>query len=444
MRIFRGRISQRILSLLVLMALITAETYIIGELLTPISYADYFNHDMELIEQKNQHVDSVFIGGSRTYRTFAPKSFEEKIGWNCVVNAGTSQQPLCATYYQLKDLVERVHPEYVILGVTTNRLLGEPTRQGKMLVYDRVSFLTKVEYVLDCFNKDNLPYLFPPYRFRNNLGKLPSVIEKRKTVIENNYQPDEEASEYYVEKGFAYSKRTYETGNVAIEGDVSFSKEAVKEENLKYLDACVALCKEEGIHLYLVTPPTTMMCIYSYPGSQYDEVTQFCKQYAEENHLVYHNLNYLIGREEFLPDERMHDFNHVNGEGAYVVSEIYAEILRKDIAGMDTGDYFYADLGELKADVHRIVAVGAEIEEDEDDYRVMHINISSLQNDTVEPLYKVDISVDGGTSYTGLTEWSAEKEMDIRIENDRPFQIKVRASTGNEGDAEAYQVYYYK
>ena len=273
--------------------------------------------------------------------------------------------------------------------------------------------------------------------------QIPSIIRAKNLVVENNYQPKSGANEYYADTGFIYNKDTYETGTIVLEEEISYAKEKIREENLGYLDACVELCREEGIQLYLVTGPTTMMRIYNYQGNGYDEVTKFYEQYAGKNNLIFHNLNYLVGRENFLPDEMMHDGNHVNGEGAYVISEIYAEILQKDMAGIDTSDYFYSNLNELKADVHRIVAVGAEIERDEDDSDIVHIDISSLQNDDIQPIYKVDISLDEGETYTELSDWSTEHEMDVKVEGGSPYQLKVRAATGNVDDAEAYQVYRY-
>ncbi len=441
MRIFKGEIFQRVLSLSVLLVFIFTGAYLLGKILTPITYADYFNHDIEIIENNNEHVDIVFVGASRVYRTFVPKVFEDKLELNCVVNAGSSQQPICATYYQLKDLVGKLHPDCAIIDLSYNRLAGVPSRQGRMLVYDRLSFSNRVEYVLDCFEMKNIFYIINSYRFRNNLEDIPSIVAKKKLVVENNYQPDSSANEYYVDKGFVYSNQTYETGTIAIKDEMSYSEESIREENLRYLDACVKLCREEGIQLYLVTAPTSMMQIYSYQGDGFDEITKFCEQYADENNLIYHNLNYLVGREDFLPDEMMHDYNHVNGKGAHIISEIYAEILRKDMEGIDTSSYFYSDLSELRADVHRIVAVEAEIEQDENDNSITHINISSLQNNNIKPIYKVEISFDEGETYTTLSEWSAEQKIDVTIKEEQPYQLKISASSGNVNDVEAYQIY---
>lgn len=70
---------------------------IIGYILEPSSYALYFNHDLEEIEKTESRVDLAFVGASRVYRSFVPEVFEEKIGVQNVVNAGSSSQPIEAS-----------------------------------------------------------------------------------------------------------------------------------------------------------------------------------------------------------------------------------------------------------------------------------------------------------------------------------------------------------
>lgn len=52
-----------------------------------------------------------------------------------------------------------------------------------------------------------------------------------------------------------------------------------------------------------------------YESAGYQDAVDFYNNYAEENGIVYYNLNYLKGREEIFPDSVMHDDNHLNGEG---------------------------------------------------------------------------------------------------------------------------------
>ena len=226
-----------------------------------------------------------------------------------------------------------------------------------------------------------------------------------------------------------------EAGNVPMKGEGVFSEDEIKLENKKYLDACVDLCKKNDINLYLVVGPTSVMRLYYIEN--YQEANDYYNNYAKENGLIYHNLNYLKDRETFLPDTMMFDYNHVNGEGAYIITEMYSEILKKDMEGIDTSEYFYDDLDSLKADVNRIVSVGAEISIED---TVAHIEIMSLQNDDITPYYQIEISEDK-ENYTVLTEWTTQSELELELPRESGFNIKVRARTENNEGIEAFHIY---
>lgn len=443
MRIFKTKTFQRICSLVVLIAFLAVGIVVIGEALTPVSYATYFNHDIKTIEENNQKVGLAFVGASRVYHSYVPKVFEQELGVNCVVNAGSSAQPICATYYQLKDLVERLHPESVVIGVSWNGIKGneKPNQQGMLIVYDRISIFNKMELALNNFEVQNWLYCLRPYRFRDNMSWeiLTNNYEEKQSLVNNNYVADRNQNQYYSEKGFIYFKDSCKTGNVAMTETGIFATELVSEEKLDYLDACVKLCQEHDISVYLVSGMSTMMRLYSIEN--YQEAVDFYTTYAEEHGIIYHNLNYLLDREEIFPDEMMLDYNHLNGEGAYRVSKIYAEILRKDMQNIDTSEYFYDDFNDLKEDVHRIIAVKGDITMDETDSGRAHVMITSLQNEDITPQYQLEISKNDGENFEVVVEWTEESEADISVPTGQEYIIKVRARTGNEGDAEAYQIY---
>lgn len=443
MQIFKTKIFERVCSLFVLTGFLFAGVKIVGKALTPVSYATYFNHDIDCIEKEEKNVDLVFVGASRVYRSYIPEIFEHQLNMECVINAGSSSQPVCGTYYQLKDLLERVHPKNVVIGVTWDGIIEEeePNQQSMLIVYDRLSLFNKIQFVLNHFEPKNLLYCLSPYRFKDNLSrkKIKKFYEEKQRLIQNNYMADTSQNEYYADTGFVYNKDTYETGTIAIREKEIILKEKISKEKIKYLDACINLCQSYGISVYLVTGVTSMMRIYN--TENYQEEVDFYTDYAKKHGIIYHNLNYLLNREELLPDEFMHDYNHVNGEGAYRLSKIYAEILKKDIEGINTSNYFYPNLDELKKDVHRIIAVKGEITIDKGNSSLAHIVITSLQNNDVIPYYQLEISADNGKNFEVLAEWTEKSELEFVVPNESMYKLKVRAKCNNVNNAEAYQIY---
>ncbi len=439
MRIFK--IAKKAVALLILLSLCVLVEYGIGQVLTPVSYADYFKHDIESLLNEDENADMIFIGASRTYRSFVPEIFEERLGLENVINAGSSSQPYSASYYQLKDLLKVFTPKYVVLGVTGDKLVTEESTQGKLIVYDRlINAGVKISFGINCLEGKEKLYLLRSYRFREDLAlsTIRANHMEKVQLVEDEYEPDKSGSEYYADKGFVYSYNTFEVGNIPVTGESNFSKENIVEKNIKWLDKIIGLCETEGIELYFVAGPTTMMRLYNIEN--YQEAEDFYTAYAEKHNLSYYNLNLLRSREELLPDSLMHDYNHVNGEGAEVISKQYADILKKQMNGEASTDLFYSSLEELKDGVERIVAVSADIETGNGK---IILKIKSLQSNDVIPEYQVQVAVDGG-EYTSISGYSGKTDYVIEIPEEGKIKIRIDARNSEKrSEAGAFQVYEY-
>ena len=402
---------KRIINMIVLVVVLSTLLHITGLALEPISYSTYFNHDTEIIDGKNESYDLIFVGASRVYRSFVPKIFEEKSVYKNVLNAGSSSQSLAGSYYETKDLIERYHPKTIVLGVTFDEIVEyKQILQGDLIVYDRlIKYQNKVNYFLSTFKGKNLLYGIKAYRYRNTFNKetIKENQRKKNELLSSNYAPEVINDEYYADKGFVFSNKSFKAGNIPITGSDSFSKNRVDMKKIAYLDKIVNMCKKNDIQLILVSGPTTVMRMYNTKG--YQEATEYYSNYAKNNGLKYYNLNLLQNRLELLPDELMHDYNHVNGKGAEVTSRVFAEILNKEEAGENTDSYFFNNTDELKKQINYIVAVQGKIQKKKGH---KYISISSLQNSDIVPEYKVSLLKDDGNTEI-LYDYSAVKKFDI-------------------------------
>ena len=121
MQIFKNK---KILNIITFICILLIGEFVLTITLEPTSYANYFNHDIKVIEETDADVNMIFVGASRVYRSFVPGIFEEKLGMDTVINAGSSSQSISGSYYQLKELLNKFEPSYVVLGVT-----GDPAKQ---------------------------------------------------------------------------------------------------------------------------------------------------------------------------------------------------------------------------------------------------------------------------------------------------------------------------
>jgi hypothetical protein len=446
MQIFKNKILSRILSVLLIAALIIGMDQALGYLLEPVDVVMYnndFGREITKLERSGEKADAVFVGTSRTARSIAPEVFEDKLGLNCVINAGCDGQSFSGSYYQLKDLIERTHPDRVYIEVTIDRLLNDRFN-WRLLMLDRLSLKNKLLMALNCFSPKDAVYFFKTYRYNDHfsLGQMKTTLEAKAEMEETRKLICQMLDEYYAGKGFVYSYSSCASGTIRILSTDSFSREKIAPDKLKYLNACVELCKKNNIDVALFTGVTSVMRMYACDGFQ--DADEYCREYAEKNGIKYYNLNYMKDRETLLPDECMKDYNHSNGEGAMAASKFFAEVIKAEEAGEDTSQYFYANLDEFKKSVKRIVAVGAEIQPDEERENILHISITSLQNDDVRPQYRVSLRKQDEEEYTVAQDWTAESEIEIEIGDAARYTIKVEAAAEDPSYGTARQEYTYE
>jgi hypothetical protein len=446
MHIFKNKTLRRILSVLLIAALIIGMDQALGQLLEPLTYTACFNHDIRELERSGTSADVIFIGASRTQRTFVPKVFEDEWGLNCVINAGSSAQPIGATYYLLKDLIERVHPDRVYIGVTIYILPkeNEDGLQPRLNVFDCLTLKNKLLMALNCFSPKEMVYFFKSYRYNDQLSleQIKTNRAEKAEFMETGNFVRADNLDRYADKGFVCNSNSFASGTISVKGKTSFSADNISPDKLKYLDACVELCKDNKIDIALVSGVTTVARMYY--CESYQDADEYYHEYAEKNGIKYYNLNYMKDRETLLPDELMADYNHTNGEGAMVASKFFAEVIKKEENGEDISEYFYTNIDEFKKTVKRIVAVGVDAFPDEEQENLLHINITSLQNDDVHPKYRVLIREQSEEEYTVAQDWTSERELEIEIGDATWYFIKVEAVAEDPSIGTASHEYVYE
>lgn len=428
----------RILSLIFLLVLLLAVRALVLYLIEPVDYSIYFNRILKnKAEAHQEHIDLVFAGASRTLRTFDPSVFEEELGLDCVFNAASGLQPVESSYYMLKEVIGRYHPQYVVLGVSWDGLLESNSTLAKVIVLDRLHGKNKLDYLRDAFTPDEyLNAVSLVYRFRNNFTpeKISENLREKRELRENGYTQRLAPPDLYPDNGFIYS---YQTGDIPNYGPIRYDPKKIDPKKADFLEKIADLCEGNGIRLFLVSAPTTVMTLYRVTG--YQKAVDYYAEFAAAHGIDYVNLNYLRGREDWLGDELMFDFNHVNGEGAERVSLKYAEYLNALIRGEETPDMFYRDLAEFQSEVDRIIAVGADISIGG---LKATVHISSRQTEGITPLYRIQISKDDET-YIPLTDWTEETDFEFDVSAYREsgtahFLIEASSPTGEPGCSVKY------
>ncbi len=414
---------KRLVSALVLLAMLAGAGYIMGELLKPhhLYATDLYNAEFKEMKENKTDVDMVFIGASRVLVAFNPKIFEEKLSLNKVFNLSISQQGAAENYYQLKDFIQEFHPKTVILGITHTGIITKTTpRIVKLRMLERLHGRNRLSYIKNNLSVKEYPDILPLYGYRGNLQKIRQNV-KDWLGLQKQPAAGTVSTWKYNGQGFLTNTQSIPSGNMGIRRNQNFNKTMVLNRTLYYLDQCVRLCKENNIQLIFVTPPTTAANMYEI--NSYQGVIDYISDYAKRNNIIYHNLSYLKNKEELLPDTMYYDFKHINRAGSSVISEKYAEILSRCLRNRDTGDSFYASFAEMQKSVHRIVAVDARpvIKNN-----MMTLPVQSLQNKGIVPSYQV-LLAKTKNDFKPVVEWTGKKNVSFPVPAGRQYRVLLRA-----------------
>lgn len=329
--------------------------------LEPVTYQYYLEKDLEKLESEGKQPDVVLVGDSRIYRSFIPKVFDSKFGdgTHCTINTGTGSQTIQQSYYYLKDLLRCYPVKYAVVELTYTCFLEnnfEENVQGKMLVLDRLRHpLSKLEFIVENLEPEEWTYLLKSYRYKDRIEQVQeNIMQKLDADIRRGI--DLRKDEHYADRGFVWTQNRYQNGAIGLPetAPVQWEHDKISEASFEYLDKIIDLCQKNRIELILVTGPTTLSTIYSV--EEYEDSYQTFKKYAQEKSVPYFELNLLKNRKTLLPDSMMRDSDHVSGEGAEVVSELFCEILNAYFAGQDTRGWFYPSVNEMKRQIGEVIA----------------------------------------------------------------------------------------
>lgn len=410
-------------------------------LLTPVSYGDFLDIDLKKMEKEGRRPELVFVGDSRIYRTFIPGIFEEGMEEiETAVNIGTGSQSIQGSYFYLMDIVKRYKPEYVVVGIDHIWFMNESEyiTQGELTVIDRIKSPTiRIQSIINLLDKKDYLYLLGSYRSREGIvNAVQNVKDKFDEDVRNGI--DKRKGEYYADRGFVYTESGFKEGNVGLPDPppMQWKDSERAEEAFVYLDKITALCEENNIRLFLVTGPTTLSTIYSI--EDYEGAVSCFKEYALDRGITYQDMNLIKDREMVLPDSAMYDCDHVNGKGAEIISRKYCEILKKNITGEDTTDYFYSTVKEMKQDIAKVVACGFHTEELESgDYKIAAVGLCAPEQSAE---FEFLISEDEGRTWKILREYGMENE--YIIDRDRLLEeVTLRVNSRVQGSKAPFEAY---
>lgn len=430
---------QRILLIIVVVTLFVGGTLLFRYCFTGATVSDSFKYHIKQLQEEGDNVDMVFIGGSRTYRSFNPSIFDKALGIKNTTNCGSPSQRPILSYYVTKDMLEKFSPKYAVIGVSYNGLMFEQSPHTMYMAINRISPMNRIKCLYDNYGfSKGLMVLSGKSEFDSVMegpGELRKNIKEKKSKRAG--EDDEKEG-----RGYVGSKTRNTPGGVTYSFNAEercFNESEMQLKSFEYLKKTIELCQSQGIKVYLVSGPCTMMNIYKVEN--YQGAVDFYHELANDYGIKYFNLNYMKGRENILTDDMFMDHMHVNYWGGQITSKFFAQVLKDDLTGKDTSHYFYRNLKDLKRDVHRIPGCTMQLVKEGD---MVKIQVKCFHNEGVTPEYRL-LATSGEDPNTAqfqeIHAWSVGQEYSYSIEELQKYtNVKLEAKTGEDGETVAFVV----
>ena len=271
---------------------------------------------------ENDRYDVVFCGSSHAYCSFVPLVIWEETGLDSYVIA-TQKQPLWATYYYMKEIIARQHPQLIVLDCYTASKDEEYTD-------DATNYTLSDDFPFG-INKLKMVYACAPSGSRFDLLVRFTKYHSRWSELTDEdfgFRPHT-LSDWLN----GYCMLTAATPNV--QKPYAGAQELtipLSDKNTEYLEKIIELCREEGAELLIVKTPSNESAA---ERGYYNSVAEI----AQENGVTFINYNDLYNKIGIDMSTDFFDAAHLNHRGAQKFTRYFVKTELTGITPKSVSDY---------------------------------------------------------------------------------------------------------
>lgn len=342
------RIAKCVLLMLVILGVYNVLNYIVSDdtsVMTRITFHDFYEAD---------NVDGVFLGPSHVYAGLNMVELSELTGKD-YYTVSTSSQETIASYYILEEVLEQRDIEEVYYEVSPSRIAPQSAERTTKLyiVTDYLkNTLRKWINMYEIYGMDGI--VNGALLVRRNfdiLSKEPidwDAIYKKDQMYWNYETSIERYGNDYIGRGtwirdgsIADAPKLHKKAQ-EVETYEYIDSSRIGEEEWKYVEKMVDLCRENDVKLTFLVMPYSDYWLEGY--TDYTEFMSYMEAYAQENGVAWMDMN-LVSREKLALDESaFNDTDHLNRKGNAIATRFLAEYINGK-----AGDCFYQNIEEKKA-----------------------------------------------------------------------------------------------
>lgn len=293
-----------------------------------------------------KNLDMIFLGSSHSYCTFDPDVFDKILNLKSFQMGMPLQHP-DGSYITLLEVLKYQKPKYIVVEVYFDMLNDNfnlkqvdtlfQVLENKQLEHKFVKevfpFNEKIKYKLDVarFNSDFLYYL------NNQLN----IYLKQNDLLKDDMSLNKVGKYFYRDKGFLVCEHIISDMEATKKNrynDFDGKTYEISDVQKKYLKLIKKVCDDNNIELFFVTAPLPNVSFEKIKN--YDVVYNKIKDFSDEIGVNYLDYNIINSKSKMLKYNDFMDDDHVNYNGALIISENYAKFLRDKIKKNKEGIYF--------------------------------------------------------------------------------------------------------
>ena len=253
-----------------------------------------------------------------------------------------------ARTYLLEEELMRNNVKYVIIDISHNSLMQEPTVSGEYYALPRLAkndrlkyFFTNVDFSLKYELYGKLMNEGTKYLISKVLGEISFLGT---SSVDNCY---------YADKGFRYNENS---NDITLKDSEIISNYGIKTvgldfptKNVENLNKMVALCKQYGAQPIIIQSLESDRLNWEYTGME--NLHNYLANFCQENDCIFIDGNLLVDRYTVFSDSESYaDDQHLSGEGAVEFSMIICNIIKLIEADIDHSSMFYNSYDEMISD----------------------------------------------------------------------------------------------
>ncbi|MBS7299206.1 MAG: hypothetical protein KIG65_09040 [Eubacteriales bacterium] len=275
--------------------------------------------------------DVIFCGSSHAYCSFNPLVIGEETGLSSYTIA-TQKQPLWATYYYIKEAIERQNPSLIVLDCFAFSLTDEYADDATNYTFtDDFPFgINKLKMIKESAPSDKrFDLLFKFTKYHSRWSEL--------TSEDFNYNPSELYDYLY-----GYCMLTSTAKDLVKNSSNDYIVTPSSDKNELWLKNIIKLCKEKNVELMIVKTP---LCENDGERGYFERA----KEIAEKNGVEFVYYNDFFDKIGLSLSTDFFDRAHLNYKGADKFSRYFAKTALSGISPKRAlDDRFYNSLERYK------------------------------------------------------------------------------------------------